>query len=77
MRTQAQGLLSLVSNGIGSVTGTLLAVRLYDFTVTGHHGGWATYWWIQAGCIAICLPILAIFYQGVAASAKSSTAGAP
>ena len=70
MRTQAQGLLSLVSNGIGSVTGTLLAVRLYDYTVGGHHGGWATYWWIQAGCIAICLPILAIFYQGVAASKK-------
>ncbi|QJE98197.1 MFS transporter [Luteolibacter luteus] len=71
MRTQAQGLLSLVSNGIGSVTGTLLAVRLYDFTVSSHHGGWATYWWIQAGCIAICLPILAIFYQGVAASKKA------
>lgn len=74
MRTQAQGLLSLVSNGIGSVVGTLLAVKLYDFTVGSHHGGWATYWWIQAGCIAICLPILAIFYQGVAASKTSSHA---
>lgn len=71
MRTQAQGLLSLMSNGVGSVVGTLLSVRLYDFTVGANHGGWATYWWIQAGCIAICLPILAIFYKGVAAPKPS------
>lgn len=74
MRTQAQGLLSLVSNGIGSVIGTLLAVKLYDFTVGGGHGGWATYWWIQAACIAVCVPILAIFYQGVAASRRTADA---
>jgi len=71
MRTQAQGLLSLVSNGIGSVIGTLLAVKLHDFTVGAHHGGWAAYWGIQAGCIALCVPILAIFYQGVAATKRS------
>ena len=68
MRTQAQGLLSLSSNGVGSVIGTLLARELYDFTVSAHHGGWATYWWVQCAGIAICVPILAIFYQGVAAS---------
>ncbi|WP_265593904.1 MFS transporter [Haloferula sp. BvORR071] len=67
MRTQAQGLLSLVSNGVGSVIGTLLSVKLYDFTVGAQHGGWSTYWWIQCACIAICVPILAIFYHGIAA----------
>jgi nucleoside transporter len=68
MRTQAQGLLSLASNGVGSVIGTLLAVRLHDFTIGSNNGDWATYWWIQCACIAVCIPVLAIFYQGVAAS---------
>ena len=72
MRTQAQGLLSLASNGVGSVIGTLLAVKLHDFTVGAHHGGWSAYWWIQCACIALCVPILAVFYQGVATSASSS-----
>lgn len=68
MRTQAQGLLSLASNGIGSVIGTLLAVKLHDFMVGAQHGGWSAYWWTQCACIAVCVPILAFFYQGVAAS---------
>ena len=74
MRTQAQGLLSLASNGVGSVIGTILAVKLHDFTVGAHNGGWSTYWGIQCACIAICLPILAIFYQGVAASKREAVA---
>jgi MFS family permease len=67
MRTQAQGLLSLTSNGIGSLIGTLIARNLYDFTVGGQHGGWSSYWWFQAACIGICIPILAIFYKGIPA----------
>ncbi|MEK7949738.1 MFS transporter [Luteolibacter soli] len=67
MRTQAQGLLTLASNGVGSVVGTLFGKYLYDFTVEHQHGGWASYWWVQTALIAICLPVLAIFYQGVAA----------
>ena len=74
MRTQAQGLLSLASNGVGSLIGTILAVRLHDFTVGAHHGGWSAYWGIQCACIAICIPILAVFYQGVAASKQETNA---
>jgi hypothetical protein len=70
MRSQAQGLLTLASNGVGSVVGTLIARQLYDFTVGGHHGGWSTYWWIQAACTAVCVPVLWIFYQGVAAGKR-------
>jgi MFS family permease len=70
MRSQAQGLLTLASNGVGSVVGTLIARQLYDFTVGGQHGGWATYWWIQAACTAVCVPVLWIFYQGVAAGKR-------
>ena len=67
MRGQAQGLLSLASNGIGSLVGTLLARQLHDYFVIGHHGGWSAYWSIQAACTAVCVPVLWIFYQGVAA----------
>lgn len=70
MRGQAQGLLSLASNGIGSLLGTLVARELHDFTVLGAHGGWTAYWWVQAGCIALSVPVLAIFYRGVPATAR-------
>lgn len=66
MRTQAQGLLTLVSNGIGSLVGTLFARQLYEITVGSGHGGWTAYWWVQAACIAVSMPVLAVFYQGVA-----------
>jgi nucleoside transporter len=74
LRTQAQGLLSLASNGIGSVIGTILAGRLYEFTVGAHNGGWGAYWWIQCGCIVCCVLVLAIFYQGVAVSRRQTAA---
>jgi hypothetical protein len=63
--------LTLASNGVGSVIGTLFAKYLFDFAVTQHHGGWAAYWWVQAGIIALCLPVLAVFYQGVAVKPAS------
>ena len=67
MRTQAQGLLTLASNGVGSVIGILFGKFLYDYAVVQQHGGWTTYWWVQALLTALCLPVMAIFYQGVAA----------
>ena len=51
----------------GILVGTLLARQLHDYFVIGHHGGWSVYWWIQAGSIAVCIPVLAVFYQGVPA----------
>ena len=72
MRGQAQGLLSLASNGIGSLVGTLLARQLHDHFVVGHHGGWSAYWWIQAACTAVCVPVLLVFYQGVPAGKSVS-----
>nr|WP_226895647.1 MFS transporter [Luteolibacter marinus] len=67
LRTQAQGLLTLASNGVGSLAGTVLARMIFDATVHAGHGGWSAYWWIQAGCVAVCVPVLAVFYQGVPA----------
>ena len=73
MRTQAQGLLTLASNGVGSVLGIAFGKFLYDYAVVQQHGGWTAYWWVQAALTALCLPVMAIFYQGVAG--KPSTAG--
>ena len=67
MRSQAQGLLTLASNGVGSVIGISFGKYLYDLTVVQQYGGWTTYWWVQAALTAICVPVMAIFYQGVAA----------
>ena len=72
MRTQAQGLLTLASNGVGSVIGIFFGKFLYDFTVVQQHGGWTTYWWVQAALTALCLPVMAIFYQGVAAKKEAA-----
>jgi nucleoside transporter len=66
MRTQAQGLMTLASNGVGSVIGIAFGKFLYDYAVVQQHGGWTTYWWVQAALTAICMPVMAIFYQGVA-----------
>ena len=71
LRSQAQGLLTLASNGVGSLAGTMLARVFYDFTVGAGHGGWSAYWWIQAGCIAVSIPVLAVFYQGVPAPKRN------
>jgi nucleoside transporter len=71
MRTQAQGLMTLASNGVGSVIGILFGKFLYDFAVVQQHGGWTAYWWVQAALTTLCLPVMAILYQGVAA--KPST----
>ena len=72
MRTQAQGLLTLASNGVGSVIGIFFGKFLYDFTVVQQHGGWTTYWWVQAALTALCLPVMAIFYQGVAVKKEAA-----
>ncbi len=64
MRTQAQGLLSLVSNGIGTLAGTIFARYLHEITVVAGHGGWPAYWWVQTACIIVCIPLLGVFYRG-------------
>jgi nucleoside transporter len=73
MRAQAQGLLALSSNGVGSLVGILLGKKLYDVAILHQHGGWSLYWWAQAAPIALCVVVLAVFYQGVAV--RSDEAG--
>lgn len=64
MRGQAQGLLTLVSGGIGSSVGNLLAGHLYDLTVLHGGGGWTVFWAALGSILVLCLGIFAFFYRG-------------
>jgi nucleoside transporter len=64
MRGQAQGLLTLVSGGLGSSIGILLAGYLYDLTVVHEAGGWTVFWSVLTSILVLCLGIFAAFYKG-------------
>jgi len=71
-RAQVQALVTFASMGLGSLVGTLLCGKLYDFMVVGGRGGWTVYW---ASLAAMCLLILLYFamgYQGAASQAKKA-----
>jgi hypothetical protein len=71
VRSQAQGLISLFSNGFGTLIGVLFVRRLYDQIVLSGDGGWEVYWSILGGIIAAITIAFAIFYVGVAPSGRS------
>ncbi|WP_325099571.1 MFS transporter [Luteolibacter yonseiensis] len=64
MRGQAQGLLSLVTSGLGPLVGAVVCgwVRRHYVTADGH--GWLDFWSILAGIIAVCFVVFAVFYRG-------------
>jgi MFS family permease len=70
MRGQAQGLLTLVSNGLGSLIGILLAGYLYDLTVIHEAGGWTVFWSVMTAILMVSLVIFAVFYKGQPAEAE-------
>lgn len=65
MRGQAQGLLSLFSNGIGTLIGTVLVRLWYDYAVVGDHGSWTTYWTLLAVVIVVITIGFVLLYRGV------------
>jgi len=71
MRSQAQGLLSLFSNGVGTLVGTVAVRHLYDVLVTGERGGWSLYWGVLGISIAMLTLWFAFSYRGVARTAAS------
>ncbi len=72
MKGQAQGLLALVSGGLGPLGGALacgwLRARCVDESVIG----WAWFWAILAGMIGACLLVFALLYQGQAAQRREN-----
>ncbi len=65
LRGQAQGLLTLVSGGLGPLVGALVCGWLRGHYVTADGRGWTEFWAILAGIIAVCFVIFALFYRGL------------
>ena len=63
LRGQAQGLLGLVTGGIGPLLGAAICSWLRDYVVTADGHGWMAFWSILAGLIGVCFVMLAVFYQ--------------
>ncbi len=70
LKGQAQGLLGLVSAGLGPLAGALFCGWLHDSLVTPDGEGWMSFWAILALLIAICLGIFLRFYRGQARQAE-------
>lgn len=64
LRGQAQGLLVMVSGGVGPLVGALVCGFLRSHCVTATGQGWAGFWAILAGMIAACFVLFALLYQG-------------
>jgi MFS family permease len=65
MRGQAQGLLSLVTSGLGPLVGAMICGWLRRNCVSDDGQGWMDFWAILAGIIALCFGVFAMFYQGL------------
>jgi MFS family permease len=64
LKGQAQGLLAMVSGGLGPLIGALVCGWLRNACVTADGQGWTLFWGILAAMIAGCFAIFAVFYQG-------------
>ncbi len=74
LRGQAQGLLTLVSGGIGPLAGALVCSWLRNHLVSGTHG-WMAFWSILAAMIAGCFVMFALLYRGLGKPPRVATAG--
>ena len=64
LKGQAQGLLAMVSGGLGPLIGALVCGWLRNECVTADGQGWTLFWGILAAMIAGCFAIFAVFYHG-------------
>lgn len=64
VKGQAQGLLSMVSSGIGPLLGALLCGWLRHTVVKPDGTGWDVFWAILGAIIALCFVVFALCYRG-------------
>lgn len=67
MKGQAQGLLAMVSAGVGPLLGALLCGWLRHAVVAPDGTGWDVFWGILGAIIVLCFVAFAIGYRGQAA----------
>jgi len=67
MRGQAQGLLGLMSSGIGPLVGAVFCGCLRAVCVDDAGNGWEMFWWVLAGLIAVCWAAFGLLYKGLKA----------
>jgi len=64
LKGRAQGLLGMVSGGIGPLAGAWICGWLHHACVRADGSGWDAFWGVLAVMIAICMGIFAAFYRG-------------
>jgi MFS family permease len=64
LKGQAQGLLAMVSGGLGPLLGALLCGWLRQRYVMDDGQGWSWFWALLAAMIGGCFVIFALFYRG-------------
>lgn len=67
MRGQAQGLLGLMSSGIGPLVGAFFCGWLRVVCVDDAGNGWEIFWWVLAGIIGVCWGAFGFLYKGMKA----------
>lgn len=65
LRSQAQGLITLVAGGLGTLIGTLGVGFLHNLLVVEGGGDWTTFWGVLTGMTVICMVVFGVFYQGL------------
>ncbi len=65
LKGQAQGLLSIASNGIGPLLGALFCGWLRVRCIQDGIQGWSLFWSVLALTITVCFVIFALFYHSV------------
>ena len=74
MKGQAQGLLAMVSGGLGPLVGAVVCGRMRSHLVGEDGQGWTTFWAMLTLMIALCFVIFAVFYQGRARQENTAAA---
>lgn len=72
LKGQVQGLLAMVSGGLGPLIGAVVCGWLRAVCVTENGGGWDWFWGILAAMIAGCFAIFVMLYQGLGTAKKTS-----
>ena len=72
LKGRAQGLLSMVSGGLGPLIGALFCGWLRQVCVTPDGNGWNWFWGILSAMIGCCFVIFLMFYRGLGKQAKGA-----